>query len=173
MGEKTMETIKKPDELDLDELLIYTKVDDPLVYSPRTLEAYPHQTLETNHLLRPPCSAVHREHRRGGFRVLRRFHAHALTIGKTKCQSCISRCMDKQSPASVKQGGRDLGKPYTRTFAYSTLFLNMAYACEFAASPLFGLSSSSCTPTKICFTVIDGFQALSSFKMLRHTFPEG
>ena len=92
-----METIKKPDELDLDELLIYTKVDDPLVYSPRTLEAYPHQTLETNHLLRPPCSAVHREHRRGGFRVLRRFHAHALTIGKTKCQSCISRCMDKQS----------------------------------------------------------------------------
>ena len=114
-----METIKKPDELDLDELLIYTKVDDPLVYSPRTLEAYPHQTLETNHLLRPPCSAVHREHRRGGFRVLRRFHAHALTIGKTKCQSCISRCMDKQSPASVKQSSRiwcDTIRTCTQTF---------------------------------------------------------
>jgi len=32
---------------------------------------------------------------------------------------------------------------------------------------------SSCTPTRICFTVMDGFHDFSSFRMLRHTLPLG
>ena len=40
----------------------------------------------------------------------------ALTMSKRKCQSCVSRCMDKQSPAlEVKQCVPDLGN-LVRTF---------------------------------------------------------
>ena len=44
-------------------------------------------------------------------------------IVNEKCQSCISRCMDKQSPASVQQCAWMWESPYGRTFLASRLLL--------------------------------------------------
>ena len=54
----------------------------------------------------------------------------ALAMNKTKCQSRVGRCMDKQSPAlEIKQCVSDLGKPRrpylkpaTRSRAYASRF---------------------------------------------------
>ena len=36
-----------------------------------------------------------------------------------------------------------------------------------------GVSSRSCTPSRICLMVMPGFQASSSLRMLKHTVPDG
>ena len=47
------------------------------------------------------------------------------------------------------------------------------YASLCAGDAGLGESSKSCTPSKICFTVIEGRQPSSSLRMLRHTVPLG
>lgn len=51
--------------------------------------------------------------------------------------------------------------------------VKMRYASSWAGLNGLGESRRSCTPSKICLMVMPGFHASSSFRMLRHTVPDG
>lgn len=82
---------------------------------------------------------------------------------------------------SSRQAGRtrereqqkELRAPDNRAAQSSITEVKMRYASSCAGLNGFGESRRSCTPSRICLMVMPGFQASSSFRILRHTVPDG